>query len=113
MTEDKVAKDLENLFHIVKCMECGSLDEVWEEPDDLHICADCEDATYICLDCGEIAYDCDCIQYCQYCSNDEEYCDCLRCEDCGMIVYECGCEEGYTPDPFACHCTYHEDDIPF
>lgn len=82
-------------FHVVTCRQCGSLDEVWEKPDDPHICADCEDATYICMDCGEVAYDCDCIQYCQYCFNDEDYCSCSYCEDCGMNVNECGCEEDY------------------
>ena len=34
------------------------------------------------------------IVYCQYCSYDEEYCKCLRCEDCGRIYpYECRSDE--------------------
>jgi len=80
-------------FHVVTCMQCGSLDEAWE-PDDAHLCADCEDATYFCPDCMEVGSDCTCA-YCQHCSNMEEDCDCLTCQDCGMIVYECGCEEDY------------------
>jgi len=81
-------------FHIVKCMNCGSLDEVWNKSDDPHICADCEGANYFCPDCHEVGYDCTCY-YCQYCSHMEEDCDCQTCSDCGMIVYECGCEEDY------------------
>ena len=44
------------------------------------------------------------IVYCEYCSRDEDYCDCLRCEDCGAIYpYECRCGFDdicvYGPDP--------------
>lgn len=103
-------KELDTLFHIVKCMECGSLDEALE-PDDAHLCADCEDANYFCPDCMEVGYDCTCA-YCQWCSNMEEDCDCQTCQDCGMIVYECGCEEGY--QTFTDFDDVHrDDDIPF
>ena len=90
-----MANELDSLdFLIVTCMGCGSLDEAYE-PNDAHLCADCEDATYFCPYCMEVGNDCTCTDYCQYCSNDEEYCDCLTCDDCGTIVYECGCEEDY------------------
>lgn len=105
-----MASELDSLdFHVVTCMECGSLDEVWE-PDDAHLCADCEDANYYCPDCMEVGNECACA-YCQWCSNMAEDCDCLTCADCGMIVYECGCEDvEYTLNDIY---PTEEDNIPF
>ena len=107
-----MANELDSLdFHVVTCMECGSLDEVWGDPDDAHLCADCEDATYFCPDCHEVGSDCTCA-YCQHCSNMEEDCDCPICHDCGQVIYECGgCEEiEYTLEDVY---PTGDDDIPF
>ena len=49
----------------------------------------------LCPDCGEVLYDCDCIFWCQHCSNDEEYCKCFYCQDCGQHEYECGCDDDW------------------
>lgn len=89
----KMANELDSLdFHVVQCMECGSFDEVFN-PDDPHICADCEDATYLCPFCEQVQSNCACEYYCQHCSNFEEECSCDYCHECGQNEYECACEQ--------------------
>lgn len=92
--ESKVGETVN--FVACKCMECGSVEELYmleDVPDDAYLCPECETATYFCPDCMEVGSDCTCA-YCQHCSNMEEDCNCPTCHDCGIVVYECGgCEE--------------------